>query len=103
MEMHKIAQRQFHWQRGFLNVPQFIRAAYLFNFPEADRFFRDRNGLSISEFMRCGFTVFVHLSEHPFVSTNTDMTSVGIESQARDATMRLIANSHADSRAKQND
>jgi hypothetical protein len=24
-EMHRIAQRQFHWQRGYLNLPQFYR------------------------------------------------------------------------------
>jgi hypothetical protein len=27
-EMHRIAQRQFHWQRGYLNLPQFYRYAF---------------------------------------------------------------------------
>src|SRR4051794_13560662 len=29
-EMHRIAQRQFHWQRGYFNTPQIYRYAYLY-------------------------------------------------------------------------
>ena len=29
-EIYRIKQRQFHWQRGYLNVPQFYRNAFIY-------------------------------------------------------------------------
>lgn len=98
LEMHRIAQRQFHWQRGFLNIPQFYRSARLFNFPDADTFFNSRYGLSIAAFARCGFTIYAQLSEHPFMAKNIDFSSVGVAQQETDATLRMISIAHAKAR-----
>jgi hypothetical protein len=100
LEMHRIAQRQFHWQRGFLNIPQFYRGARLFNFPDANTFFNTHYGLSIAAFARCGFVIYAQLSEHPFMSKNTDFSAVGIPPQERDATLRMISITHAKARVE---
>src|SRR5262249_1066550 len=38
-EMHRIGQRQFPWQRGYLDVVTFYRYAYIYNQGECEKYF----------------------------------------------------------------
>ena len=38
-EMHRIGQRQFAWQRGYTNVAQFYRYAYIYGRGECESYF----------------------------------------------------------------
>ncbi len=100
IEMHQIAQRQFPWQRGFFNLPQFYRSAFLYNFEAANTLFMHNNGVSIADFLRCGFVVYSYLSQTPFMPVQIDLSSAGITPEVRDATVRLIALTRQDARGK---
>lgn len=66
-EIHRLAQRQFHWQRGKVNKAAFFKAAYLYTFPEAADYFETKFGVSIHDFCFSGFALYAMLREHPAV------------------------------------
>ena len=72
-EMRRIAQRQFHWQRGKMNKATFFKAAYLYTFPEAAEYFQRKYGVSISDFCFSGFALATMLQSHPAVKTAMDI------------------------------
>ena len=49
-EMHRLAQRQFEWQRGFLSNAQLYRSGYIYGGPKAQSFFANHNGVTVSDF-----------------------------------------------------
>src|ERR1044072_1061567 len=66
-EMHRIAQRQFHWQRGYFNRPQLYRYAYIYNHGRCAEYFEKTYGLSITELMFVGFSLFAASQRTPWV------------------------------------
>ncbi len=74
-EMRRIAQRQFHWQRGKMNKAAFFKAAYLYTFPEAAEHFEQKHGVSIHDFCFSGFALTSMLLHHSAVQAhpNVDM------------------------------
>ena len=61
LEMHRIAQRQFGWQRGYGNVNRIYRYARIYGQGECDRYFQEQYGLSINDFSLVGFAVYASL------------------------------------------
>ena len=57
-ELHRIVQRQFHWQRGYLNLPQFYRYAFIYAQGKCAEYFDETYGLPIAELNFVGFTLF---------------------------------------------
>jgi hypothetical protein len=39
MEIHRIAQRQFHWQHGYYNLPQLYRYSYIYGQGKCGEYF----------------------------------------------------------------
>jgi len=64
-ELPRIAYRQFDWQRGYMNQPQFYRWHYLFGGDECRRHFAEKWGLTIPEFALVGFGLFSHFASAP--------------------------------------
>lgn len=95
IEMHRIGQRQFEWQRGFTSIPELYRSAYIFNSGEANSWFQTRHGIAISDFIQCGFAIFVHFSKHDWMPPEIDLSPIGISHHVRDATARMITTSLA--------
>lgn len=60
-EMYRIAGRQFDWQRGFSNVPQFYRSAFIFGGPECSKYLSETHGTSLEEMSLVGFAIFAAL------------------------------------------
>jgi hypothetical protein len=54
-ELHRIGQRIFPWQRGYFNVPQFYRSAFIYGQGKCAEYFRVSTGLAIDEFSLIGF------------------------------------------------
>lgn len=98
LEMHRIAQRQFEWQRGFFNLPQFYRSAFLFNFPAADTLFQVRYGVPIADFVRCGVAVSLFFAREPFMALKADLSWAEVTPEVRDATLNLVTLRHNDAR-----
>ncbi|PDT50907.1 MULTISPECIES: hypothetical protein [Sinorhizobium] len=86
-----IAQRQFPWQRGFHTYVELYRSAYIFDFPEARTVFEHKHGLTISDYLRCGFALVALCRNNPFVALSADLSQAGISDQIRDSVLRLIS------------
>jgi hypothetical protein len=67
-ELHRIAQRTFHWQRGYFNLPQFYRYAFIYAQGKCGEYFEKAYGLPITELNFVGFTLFAHSMRMPWIS-----------------------------------
>jgi hypothetical protein len=67
-ELHRIAQRTFHWQRGYLNPPQFYRYAFIYAQGKCGEYFEKTYGLPIAELNFVGFALFAHSMRVPWIS-----------------------------------
>jgi len=77
-EMHRIAQRQFHWQRGYFNIPQIYRYAYLYAQGKCADFFRQTYGFEITDLIFTGFGLFVAYNAGPWVLRKTSVPEIGL-------------------------
>jgi hypothetical protein len=99
-EMHRIAQRQFHWQRGYLTVPQFYRSAYVYGGKKCTAHFLSRYGISIDQFSVIGFAIYAATDGHPLVAGLNDLSEIGITEQDIQAALALCALSIPEAREK---
>lgn len=77
-EMHRIAQRQFHWQRGYFNTPQVYRYAYLYARGKCAEYFKQAYGFDISDLIFTGFGLFSAYLNSPSVPRVTSVPEVGL-------------------------
>jgi hypothetical protein len=77
-EMHRIAQRQFHWQRGYFNTPQFYRYAYLYAQGKCADYFKRAYGFEITDLIFTGFGLFSAYLVDPWVPRKTSVPEVGL-------------------------
>jgi hypothetical protein len=77
-EMHRIAQRQFHWQRGYFNTPQFYRYAYLYAQGKCADYFKRTYGFEITDLIFTGFGLFSSYLTDPWVPRKTSVPEVGL-------------------------
>jgi hypothetical protein len=67
-EMHRVAQRQFHWQRGYFNLPQLYRYAFIYGQGKCGEYFEKAYGLPIAQLNFVGFALFLHSRHVPWIS-----------------------------------
>ena len=67
-ELHRIAQRPFHWQRGYFNLPQFYRYAFIYAQGKCGEYFERTYGLPITDLNFVGFALFAHSMGAPWIS-----------------------------------
>jgi hypothetical protein len=77
-EMHRIGQRQFHWQRGYFNLPQFYRYAFIYGQGKCGEYFEKTYGLPIAEFNFVGFALFVQSWRVPWIGRNLTVPELGL-------------------------
>ncbi len=77
-EMHRIAQRQFHWQRGYFNTPQFYRYAYLYAQGKCADYFKRAYGFEITDLIFTGFGLFSAYLTDSWVPRKTSVPEVGL-------------------------
>lgn len=99
-ELHRIAQRQFPWQRGHFHAPQFFKWAFIYGGDACKAYFEKKNGLTISQLSHVGFALYTALIENPAKSRTIDMSTVGISNKVRDAALPLLAFGHREARAE---
>lgn len=78
MEMHRIAQRQFSWQRG-VSLQDFYRPILVYGQGEYGGYFERTHGLSVSQFAFLGFALFAWFSNSavarvPFPTAGPDLS-----------------------------
>lgn len=57
-EVHRLTQRQFEWQRGFINQPRFYRTLHLFGQGLAKDHFEAQVGCSVNDFIEAAFFIY---------------------------------------------
>jgi hypothetical protein len=77
-EMHRIAQRQFHWQRGYFNTPQVYRYAYLYAQGKCADYFKQAYGFEITDLIFTGFGLFTTYLTGPWVLRKTSVPEIGL-------------------------
>ena len=104
-ELHRIAQRQFHWQRGYLNLPQFYRYAFIYAQGNCGEYFEKTYGLPITDLNFVGFALFAQSMAAPWISRTIASPELGLTAdlirralplllmsadRARDGTRKII-------------
>lgn len=64
-EIHRIAQRQFPWQRGYQNIGQIYRSSFMYAFEDAQTVFQASYGFSLGDFCKVAFAAFVVTQTRP--------------------------------------
>ncbi|MBY3535996.1 hypothetical protein HFN68_24225 [Rhizobium laguerreae] len=90
LEMHRVAQRQFPWQRGYANPQQIYRFFYVYGQGACAEHFQETHGISISEFSMICLLLFWQLSETPWI-LKPDTTAVGIAKEKVDAALNILS------------
>lgn len=91
IEMGRIAARQFDWQRGFLNIPQFYRNAFVYGQGPCAAQFEKAHGISLNRFSQIGFMLFVSLTNSPVVREDKSWVNMGVEWSEVERVLALIA------------
>lgn len=91
IEMGRIAARQFDWQRGYANIPQFYRNAYVYGQGECANYFEETHGISLNRFSQIGFMLFVSLVNFPVVRDDISWAKMGVDWQEVEKVLALIA------------
>jgi len=98
-EMHRIAQRTFPWQRGYFNVMEFYRYAYIYGQGECREYFERTYGLSINDFSMIGFGLFAAFQKSPSLQRPFSMEAVGIAPAVVESALTLLAKPIAQARS----
>lgn len=99
-EMHRLGQRQFEWQRGFLSAPQLYRAGFLYGGQQASAHFQRSTGFSISEFSHASFAIRAAFEAKPTITLDTDFTGAGLSRELSRAVLQHISLDHEAARAR---
>jgi hypothetical protein len=103
-EMHRIAQRQFHWQRGYLNLPHFYRYAFIYAQGKCGEYFQKTYQLPITELNFVGFCLFVQSMRMPWISRIITDPELGLtlDLVKRSLPLLLISMKHAREETEKN-
>ena len=77
--LHRIAQRQFHWQREHFNVSQLYRYTYIYGQGLYASEFKERHGVEISDFILYGLSAYAAARLHFRVDVDQSIPELGIE------------------------
>ncbi|MGU3660504.1 hypothetical protein [Methylobacterium fujisawaense] len=90
-EVHRLGQRQFEWQRGFMNLPLFYRSHFIYGGKLTSEFFERRYNVTLIDFTLFCFALRAMFTELPGVKRSTSFSDINISSEQRDACLRLIS------------
>ena len=90
IEMGRIAARQFDWQTGYGNVPQFYRNAWVYGQNECATYFEITHGISFNRFSQIGFMLYVLFTDSPVFQDEKLLNSFGVKSEEVEKVLALI-------------
>jgi hypothetical protein len=99
-EMHRIAQRQFHWQRGYFNTPQLYRYAYVYAQGQCAEYFQRTHGFAITDLIFTGFGLFAAYQRSPWVPRQTSVPEIGLTDEIVQRALPLMSSSLDEARAE---
>jgi len=89
-EMHRIAQRQFHWQDGYFNRPQMYRYAFIYGQGRSAVYFQKTYGIPISDFLLVGFAMYVNALKAPWRGRTPLFPEIGLTEEVVKAASPLL-------------
>jgi hypothetical protein len=89
-QMHRVAHRQFHWQRGYFNLPQLYRCAFIYAQGKCGEYFERTYGLPITELNFVGFVLFTHSRRAPWISRTFTLLEVGLNADLMERALPLL-------------
>lgn len=98
-EMHRITQRQFHWQRGYFNMPQIYRYAYLYAQGKCADYFKQAYGFEITDLIFTGFGLFATYLAGPWVPRRTSVPEIGLTDKIIQRAFPMMSCSRDEARA----
>lgn len=93
-EMGRISARQFEWQRGFANLAEFYRNAFVYGQGECSRYFEEMHGITVADMTLVGFTLMAGFWGLPAIRIDRDLTplhGLGVNPQKIDRVISRIA------------
>ena len=90
-EMPRIGHREFPWQRGYLNVPQFYRYAFIYGQGACAVYFERTYGLSMNQFSLIGFALFAAITKRVWIRHPYPLSAFGISPEVMDVAMSLLS------------
>jgi hypothetical protein len=92
-ELHRIMQRQFHWQRGYFNLPQLYRYAFIYAQGKCGEYFERTYGLPITELNLVGFGLFGQSMLAPWIRRDFTIPEVGLTTDLSERALPLTLTS----------
>lgn len=99
-ELHRLSQRQFEWQRGFLSLASLYRSAFIYGGERTKAFFAQANGFSMDDFSLACFALRATFMDKPAVLRNIDVSVIGLSEETRNAVLNLITIQHSEARKR---
>jgi len=90
IEMHRIGQRQFPWQRGGPNLADFYRPLYLYGQGRCAEYFAKTHGLTINDFSLVGFALFAMFSSLPYAYRPPNLRELELTPETIEAALKLL-------------
>lgn len=97
-EMARIAQRQFPWQRGVMNVAHLYRSMLLYGSGSARDYFEMSADISLSDFVKIGACMSGALKGNAWVNHQRSLSEIGISPEVREAAFRKLVIPHIEAR-----
>ncbi|MCJ2089038.1 hypothetical protein MKK88_24075 [Methylobacterium sp. E-005] len=90
-ELHRLAQRQFEWQRGFLLLSNLYRSSFIYGGSLARSEFERIRQMSLDTFVQACFSVGASLTTRPFLDKETSFEIIGLSREAIAQTWQIIS------------
>ena len=100
MEVHRIAQRQFHWQHGYYNRPQLYRYAYIYGQGKCGDYFERTYGIGVSDLTFAGFALFAAHQRAPWLQQPLAIPELELNAEIVKRALPLLALSTENARAR---
>jgi len=91
VEMGRIAARQFDWQRGYANVAQFYRNAFVYGQGQCATYFEQKNGVTLNRFSKIGFMLYAYLNNYAVARPDSSWSELGVTSEEVEKVLALVA------------
>lgn len=99
LELHRIAQRQFGWQRGYFKPQNVYRFLYVYGQGKCADYFKEKYGISINDFSLCALAIF-QLTYKDRLITKPDATALGISPETMSAALAVLSLTLDDTRKR---
>lgn len=100
MEMHRIAQRQFHWQHGYYNLPQLYRYSYIYGQGKCGEYFERTYGIAITDLTLIGFALFAAHQRAPWLMQPLAIPELDVSKELVKRALPLLALSSENARER---